>query len=48
MAALICKEQGIDLVLVKAQSEVHAKVLYKMGVDRGVPSGIWASAWRTT
>lgn len=36
MAALICKEQGIDLVLVKAQSEVHAKVLYKMGVDKVV------------
>lgn len=34
MAALICKEQGIDLVMVKAQSEVHAKVLYKIGVDR--------------
>ncbi|MEG1990811.1 MAG: TrkA family potassium uptake protein, partial [Christensenella sp.] len=36
MAALICKEQGIDLVVVKAQSEVHAKVLYKMGVDKVV------------
>ncbi len=36
MAALICKDQGIDLVLVKAQSEVHAKVLYKMGVDKVV------------
>ena len=36
MAALICKEQGVGLVLVKAQSEVHAKVLYKMGVDKVV------------
>ncbi|MEG0630550.1 MAG: TrkA family potassium uptake protein, partial [Christensenellaceae bacterium] len=36
MAALICKEQGIGLVIVKAQSEVHAKVLYKMGVDKVV------------
>ena len=34
MATLISKEQGIKTVVAKAQDNVHAKVLYKIGADR--------------
>lgn len=34
MATLITKEEGIDTVVAKAQDNVHAKVLYKIGADR--------------
>lgn len=34
MITLLCKEQGVDLVLAKAGSELHAKVLYRMGADK--------------
>ncbi len=34
MITLLCKQQGVDLVLAKAGSELHAKVLYKMGADK--------------
>lgn len=34
MATLIAKEEGIDTVVAKAQDNVHAKVLYKIGADR--------------
>lgn len=36
MAALIVKEMGVKYIIAKAQSELHAKVLYKIGVDRVV------------
>lgn len=34
MATLIAKEAGIKTVVAKAQDNVHAKVLYKIGADR--------------
>jgi trk system potassium uptake protein len=36
MAALLVKEMGVKYIIAKAQSELHAKVLYKIGVDRVV------------
>ena len=36
MATLICKELGVQYVLCKAQNELQAKVLYKIGADRVV------------
>lgn len=36
MATLIVKEMGVKTVIAKAQSDVHAKVLYKIGADRVV------------
>ena len=36
MATLICKELGVQYVLYKAQNELQAKVLYKIGADRVV------------
>ncbi|WZL74502.1 TrkA family potassium uptake protein [Clostridiaceae bacterium 35-E11] len=34
MATLIVKELGVKYVVAKAQNELHAKVLYKIGADR--------------
>ncbi|MGL5615545.1 MAG: potassium channel family protein [Sarcina sp.] len=34
MAALLFKEQGIKYIIAKGNSDLHAKVLYKIGVDR--------------
>ncbi len=34
MITLLCKELGVPRVLAKAQSEMHAKVLEKIGADR--------------
>ena len=36
MATLIVKELGIKTVIAKAQSEIHGKVLYKIGADKVV------------
>ncbi len=36
MVALIVKELGVKHVVAKAQNELHAKVLYKIGADRVV------------
>ncbi len=36
LVTMLCKELGIDYVLAKAQSELHAKVLYKTGADKVV------------
>jgi trk system potassium uptake protein len=36
MVSLVCKELGIKYVIAKAQNEMHAKVLYKIGADRVV------------
>ncbi len=36
MATLIAKELGVKFVVAKAQNELHAKVLYKIGADRVV------------
>lgn len=36
LAALLCKEMGIGYVMAKAQTELHEKVLLRMGVDRVV------------
>jgi len=36
MTTLIVKELGVRYVVAKAQNEVHAKVLYKIGADRVV------------
>lgn len=36
MATLIAKEEGVKTVIAKAQDNVHAKVLYKIGADRVV------------
>ena len=36
MATLIAKELGVKYVVAKAQNELHAKVLYKIGADRVV------------
>lgn len=34
MVALMCKEMGVKFVVGKAQNDLHAKVLYKIGVDK--------------
>lgn len=34
MITLLVKEMGVKYIVVKAQSELHAKVLYKIGADR--------------
>ncbi|EOD00920.1 potassium channel family protein [Caldisalinibacter kiritimatiensis] len=36
MGTLIAKELGVNTVIAKAQSDLHAKVLYKIGADRVV------------
>lgn len=36
MATLIVKEMGVKYVIAKAQNEIHAKVLYKIGADKVV------------
>lgn len=36
LATLNCKELGVKYVLTKAQNEVHAKILYKIGADKVV------------
>lgn len=36
LATLIVKEAGIDYIVAKAQGNLHAKVLYKIGADRVV------------
>ncbi|EYE89439.1 potassium transporter Trk [Fervidicella metallireducens AeB] len=36
MATLIIKELGVKYVITKAQNELHAKILYKIGADRVV------------
>ncbi|TDT61044.1 potassium channel family protein [Fonticella tunisiensis] len=36
MVTLLAKEYGIKYVIAKAQNELHAKVLYKIGADRVV------------
>lgn len=36
LICLLCKEMGIKQVLAKAQNELHARVLRKIGVDRVV------------
>jgi len=36
MATLIVKEMGVKTVIAKAQNDVHAKVLYKIGADKVV------------
>lgn len=34
MATLVAKELGVKTVVAKAQNELHAKVLYKIGADK--------------
>jgi len=36
LITMICKELGVKYVIAKAQSDLHAKVLYKTGADRVV------------
>lgn len=36
LITLLCKELGVKHVVAKAQTELHAKVLYKIGADRVV------------
>lgn len=36
LITLMCKELGVKHVVAKAQNELHAKVLYKIGADRVV------------
>ena len=36
LITLLCKEMGIQHVVSKAQNDLHAKVLYKIGADRVV------------
>lgn len=36
MATLLVKEMGVKYIIVKANSEIHAKILYKIGADRVV------------
>ncbi len=36
MATLIVKEMGVRYIIAKANSEIHAKVLYKIGADKVV------------
>lgn len=34
MATLLVKEMGVKYIIAKANSEIHAKILYKIGADR--------------
>lgn len=34
MATLLVKEQGVKYIIAKGNSDIHAKVLYKIGADR--------------
>ena len=36
LITLLCKEMGVKYVLAKAQNELHAKVLYRIGADKVV------------
>ncbi|MEG0767818.1 MAG: TrkA family potassium uptake protein, partial [Clostridia bacterium] len=36
LITLLCKEMGIHYVVAKAQNDLHAKVLYRIGADRVV------------
>jgi len=36
LITLLCKEIGVKFIIAKAQSELHAKVLYKIGADKVV------------
>ncbi|MGI6153889.1 MAG: potassium channel family protein [Christensenellaceae bacterium] len=36
LISLLCKEQGVPYVLAKVRSEIHSKLLDKVGVDRAV------------
>ncbi|MCR1935359.1 potassium channel family protein [Clostridium tepidum] len=36
MATLLVKEMGVKYIIAKANSEIHAKILYKIGADRVV------------
>ncbi|HDK7158290.1 TPA: TrkA family potassium uptake protein [Clostridium botulinum] len=36
MATLLVKEMGVKYIIAKANTEIHAKVLYKIGADRVV------------
>lgn len=36
MATILCKEAGVETVIVKCSSEIHGKVLSKVGADRVV------------
>jgi len=36
LITMLCKELGVKYVIAKAQSDLHAKVLYKTGADRVV------------
>lgn len=36
LVTLLCKEVGVEYIVAKAQNELHAKVLYKVGADRVV------------
>lgn len=36
MVTLLLKELGVEYIIAKANSEIHAKVLYKIGADRVV------------
>lgn len=36
LITLLCKEAGVKYVIAKAQNELHAKVLYKIGADKVV------------
>ena len=36
LITLLCKEIGVKYVIAKAQSELHSKVLYKIGADKVV------------
>ena len=42
MATLLVKELGVKYIIAKGHSDLHAKVLYKIGADRVVlPEKIW-------
>lgn len=44
LITIMLKEMGIKYVVAKAQSQLHGKVLYKIGADRVVfRKGIWVS-----
>jgi len=36
LVTMLCREMGVQYVVAKAQSELHARVLYKTGADRVV------------
>jgi len=36
LCTLLCKEMGVQYVVAKANNEAHAKVLYRMGIDKVV------------